>query len=131
MNTLEAMKALLTGQKIRCIHWSNGEYVFLNNKGVPVGNNGTPRHVTFLTSEQRNLWEIYHEPKWYEDKSNFPVLCKVWDNAVQKKGTNLRVIVSYTGDSHMYHFKSDTTNWKHAQRILVDGKPVQSYTLEA
>jgi len=70
-NQREIYEALLAGEKVNCLDWGAEEYIVFKNDRIEDenGKRYTPEFDCF------NDWQIYKEPKWYENIPDDGVLC--------------------------------------------------------
>jgi hypothetical protein len=75
-STAECYKALLGGEKLKNKSFRDKSFYVYLNDGILMNNRGEEDLFYFNVPE---LWEIYEEPKWYENIPEGGVLCWVSD----------------------------------------------------
>ena len=107
-NQREIYEALLAGETL--ISSVSKDRIKLNDEGglVWVGS-GEECHSSFMIID---IWQIYKEPKWYENIPEGGVLCSGNDD--EDKDDVLCVIEEYFGSKRNYKFRDGDLGWKNA-----------------
>lgn len=69
MKFSEAMKLLEEGKKVRLVEWNKGEYIYLDNEGCLLNDNGSDYEPYKITGD----WEEYIEETEETEESNYGI----------------------------------------------------------
>ena len=107
-NQREIYEALLAGEKL-----DNGDFwCYLNENGILVDDEASPIHMPFDVPHE---WQIYKEPKWYENIPDGGVLCWCKDGESDKEVTD---IVTEQGSANGY-FTPNLKHWIYATPLTL------------